>query len=593
MKSKNNIQSEQSKINNSNSSQIINKSNLNNLENSLSCSNLLTSNNIKQKLTEKLKSKEKENENENDKKKDISQEIIKESEKSKSNIENKSNNALNLKRTVNNIIVDNKFLSRSGVKERKKKIDNDVALYQDFIIDGYNNALSNNKKNLIERLGECIEKKHQTINFWKKNYKKIEKLEESHKIPKEKLFKEYKNYQKSMFGTGFVNDPKTSSLYGNGYYTNISKKMKHSYSTSNILDKKNSGDFPLLLNAPITYIKKFSSYSEKERNEKNILALLKLKHFLNMYWKQRKEIVKEFFNKYNLNDPLLFKDINLDHFANYVNDNISDDNDISENNCDIETRLPMIDIINKGIKYKPYLNMKKNKNEIKNNINKKFSKFKKNKTRITINNLSRSTDELSKEKEYLDSLITKDKITKYKSFLNRNYKTSVINKLLKGLTKEEKLNYFSKKKYGQVEIRDKNNLANNLEKQALYIRRFNAKSNKFFNKSSIKYYNNDDLKKLNDELNFVSYSIVKKFESESMKKNQEKILGDKKYKGLNDKIIDKLNQRLYYTIKEKYHLSHPEVIPTQKKKLLEYIIALKVQERKNFEQKLLDDSKKI
>ena len=87
MKSKNNIQSEQSKINNSNRSQIINKSNLNILENSLSCSNLLTSNNIKQKLTEKLKSKE----NENGKKKDISQEIIKESEKSKSNIENKSN----------------------------------------------------------------------------------------------------------------------------------------------------------------------------------------------------------------------------------------------------------------------------------------------------------------------------------------------------------------------------------------------------------------------------------------------------------------------------------------------------------------------
>ena len=163
MKNKNYVQSEQSKINNSNSSQIINKSNLNNLENSISCSNLLTSNNINQKLAEKLKSKEKEDEN--DKKKDISQEIIKESEKSKSNIENKSNNALNLKRTVNNIIVDNKFLSRSGVKERKKKIDNDIALYQDFIIDGYKNALSNNKKNIIERLGECIEKKHQSIDF--------------------------------------------------------------------------------------------------------------------------------------------------------------------------------------------------------------------------------------------------------------------------------------------------------------------------------------------------------------------------------------------------------------------------------------------
>jgi hypothetical protein len=138
-----------------------------------------------------------------------------------------------LKRTVNNIIVDNKFLSRSGVKERKKKIDNDIALYQDFIIDGYKNALSNNKKNIIERLGECIEKKHQTIDFWKKNYKKIGKMEESDKIPKEKLFKEYKNFQKSMIGTGFVNDPKSSSLYGNGYYTNVYKINVHIKKTKN------------------------------------------------------------------------------------------------------------------------------------------------------------------------------------------------------------------------------------------------------------------------------------------------------------------------------------------------------------------------
>ena len=571
MKTKNIIQNDQSKINNI---QPINKNNLNNLDNSVNFSNLLTSNNFHEKKEEKSKSKSKEN----------SKEKIKENEKNKNKsiIDNKSNELPFMKRTVNNIIVDNKYLSRSGIKEKKKKIDNDIQLYQDFLIDGYKNSLINNKKNIIERLGDCIEKKHQSIDFWKKNYKQFEK------IPKEEVFKEYKNYQKAMVATGFINDTKTNSMYENAYYTNFNKRMKHSYSTSNILDKKNSGDFPLLLNTPMTYIKKFSSFSEKERNEKNILALLKLKHFLSMYWKQRKEIVKEFFNKFNVNDPILYKDINLDNFANYINDNINEDNDLNENNNDIETRLPMIDIILKGIKYKAYLNLK-NKNEFKSNLNKKFGKFKKNRNKISINNLSRSTDELSQEKEYIESLITKEKITKYKSFLNRNYKTSVTNRLLKGLTKEEKLNYFSKKKYGQVIIRDKNNLANSLEKQAKYIKKFNPKSNKYFNKSSIKYYNNDDLKKLNDELNFVSDSIVKKFESESMEKNQEKILGSKEYRGLNDKIIDKLNQRLYYTIKEKYHLSHPEVIPTQKKKLLEYIIVQKIQERKNFEQKLLND----
>ena len=198
-----------------------------------------------------------------------------------------------------------------------------------------------------------------------------------------------------------------------------------------------------------------------------------------------------------------------------------------------------------------------------------------------------SEDLLSEEKEYMDTIITRGKINEYKNFLDRNYKMSVTNALLKGLTKEEKLNYFSKKKYGQVEILDKNNLANNLKKQALYIKRFNPEMRRYFNKSSIKYYNKDDLKKLNDELNDASYSIIKKFESDKMKQTQEKILG-KKY---NEKIIDKLNQRLYYTIKEKYHLNHPEVIPTQKKKLLEYIIAQKLQERNDFEQKIINSMK--
>ena len=566
MKNKSNIQSDQSKNNNS---QILNKTNLNNLENSLNCSNLLSSNNFHQSKEEKSKDITKDNN-------------LKENEKSSIIMENKSLNLPNLRMTVNNIIVDNKFLIRKGIKEKKKKVNSEVALYQDFLIDGYKNALTNNKKNIIERLGDCIEKKYKSIEI----YNNIKKKEN---IPKEKVFKEYQKYQKVMIGTGYLNGPKSNSVYENLYNTN--RKMKQSYSTSNILDKKNSGDFPLLLSTPASYIKKFSSYSEKERNEKNILALLKLKHFLSIYWKKRKEIVKEFFSKYNINESFFYKDINLDNFANYVNDNVNDNNDLNNNICDIETRLPMIDIIMKGIKYKSYLNLKKNKkSEINNNIKKFSNKFKNKENHIKYN-LNQSTDELSEEKEYLDSIIAKEKITKYKSFLNRNYKTSVTNRLLKGLTKEEKFNYFSKKRYGQVEIRDKNNLANNLKKQALYIKRFNPKSNKYFNKSSINYYNNDDLKKLNDELNLVSYSIVKKFESESMKKTQEKILGSKKYRGLNDKIIDKLNQRLYYTIKEKYHLSHPEVIPTQKKKLLEYIIAQKIKERKNFEQKLLEDLK--
>ena len=555
---------EQSKTNNN--SQIINKSNINSLNNSKSCLNLLTSNNFHQKKEEKSQDKSIDKINEKSKSKDI--------EKGKNTLD--SFDFSNMKMPLNNIIVDNKFLSKTGLKPKKKNIDNDLSLYQDFLIDGYLNSLSlsNNKKNVIERLGDCIEKKYQDIGLWNNNINNIKKENNKNKtISKEKFFKEYHKYQKIMLDSALKN----ISVYESGIYNNSNKKMKHSFSTSHILDKKNSGDFPLLLSTPSSYIKKFSSYSEKERNEKNILALLRLKHFLSMYWKKRKDIIKEFFDKYNLNEPLFYKDNYLDNFANYINDNVNNDNNLNNNICNIETRLPMIDIILKGIKYKSYSNIKRKKTN-NNKINTKSP-------------LNSSTDELSEENEYIDSLITKGRIAKYKSFLNRNYKTSVNNRLLKGLTKEEKLNYFSKKKYGRVEIRDKNNLVNNLEKQALYIKRFNPKSNRYFNKSSIKYYNNDDLKKLNDELNFISYSIVKKFESESMRKTQEKILGTKKYKGLNDKIIDKLNQRLYYTIKEKYHLNHPEVIPTQKKKLLEYIIAQKVQERKNYEQKLLKDLK--
>lgn len=519
---------------------LLNKSNLNNSDNSKTRSNILTSNNFHLKENSKEKSTEKIKETLNDNSKTLIESV----------------DFLNTKMTVNNIIVDNKFLSRTGLKQMKKNINNDVSLYQDFIIDGYKKSLSNNKKNIIERLGDCIEKKYNNIEIRKKNEKK-------------------ENTSKNTVPVQNNNHLDESRLF-----QNYNKKMKNSYSTSHILDKKNTGDFPLLLSTPSSYVKKYSSYSEKERDEKNILSLLKLKYFLNIYWKERKEIIKEFFDKFNMNEPLFYKDNHLDNFANYINDNVSNDVNFNNNYCNIETRLPMIDIISKGIKYKSYSNIKKsdkNKNTIKS---KKSSNY-----------LNNSIDELSEEKEYLDSLITKGKIAKYKSFLNRNYKTSVTNRLLKGLTKEEKLNYFSKKKYGRVEIRDKNNLVNNLEKQALYIKKFNPKTKKYFNKSSINYFNNDDLKKLNDELNFVSYSIVKKFESESMKKTQEKILGTKKYKGLNDKIIDKLNQRLYYTIKEKYHLSHPEVIPTQKKKLLEYIIVQKIQERNNFEQKLLKDLK--
>ena len=502
----------------------------------------------------------------------IIKDIIEKSKlKDKNKIQNRSTENPFIKKEVNNIIVDNKYLIKSGIKEKKKRLGDDVALYQSFLFEEYKNPIINTKKNIIERLGESIEKK----------YKKIELLKN----------KRYENMYhncgkpKKTVNSDNQTETKSNSINEKRIFVGVDKKIKNSFSSSHILDKKKAGDFPLLLSVPSSYLKNFSSCSEKMRNEKNILTLFKLKHFLNLYWPQKREIIKEFFIKININEPEFYKGNNLDNFAHYINDHINNDGNLNDYNCDIETRLSMHDIISKGIKYKPNSNLENNNyNNYKNGSNKLGKKLKlKVKRNI-------SEDLLSEEKEYIDSIIARAKITKYRNFLDRNYKMSVTNALLKGLTKEEKIKYFSKKKYGQVEILDKNNLANNLHKQALYIKRFNPQLRKYYNKSSIKYYNNDDLKKLHDELNDASYSIIKKFENQKMKRTQEKILG-KKYNGLNEKIIDKLNHRLYYTIKEKYHLNHPEVIPTQKKKLLEYIIAQKLEERNDFEQKIKNSMK--
>ena len=107
-------------------------------------------------------------------------------------------------------------------------------------------------------------------------------------------------------------------------------------------------------------------------------------------------------------------------------------------------------------------------------------------------------------------------------------------------------------------------------------------------KKSVNSFNNEDLKKLNEELKIANDSVFKKSMNENKIREREKLLGIKGEK-LNENIIDKLNERLYYTIKVKYHKNHPEVIPKKKQKLLEYIIANKVKQRKDFLDKLLQN----
>ena len=157
--------------------------------------------------------------------------------------------------------------------------------------------------------------------------------------------------------------------------------------------------------------------------------------------------------------------------------------------------------------------------------------------------------------------------------------------MLKRFTKEEKQIYFSGKKYGEIDIIDKKNLANNIHKQALYQKIYDSISKESSPKKSINSFNNEDLKKLNEELKIANESIFINHLKENEIKEQEKSSG-MKYIRLNNPVINRLNQRLYYVIEEKYIKSHPDLIPKKKHKLLEYIIAKRLNERKNFEDKL-------
>jgi hypothetical protein len=310
-----------------------------------------------------------------------------------------------------------------------------------------------------------------------------------------------------------------------------------------------------------------------------VATLIKLKHYLTLYWKQRKDVITEFFQRNKIYAADFYEEKNLYNFANYINDNVFYDEKGTK--CNIETRVPLINIIIKGINYKPYFVLKKI--DIDNN------KTKVNNLTLTkkIGGENKDTEELNKEKDLVDFIESKDKIKKIRNFYEKNYKKDVINKLLKRFTKEEKLNYFSAKKYGEINITDKKNLVNNIQKQALYQKMYNSISDVDTPKKSINCFDNEDLKKLNDELRVANESILNKKLKDNEIKEKEKTNGIKNLRLIsNSKMINRLNQRLYYVTKEKYNKSHPDLIPKKRQKLLEYIIVQRINERKNFEDKI-------
>lgn len=516
------------------------------LENSLNTSNILTSNHF-YKIKETIEPPNTEEKNKIGNNQDTEMKI-----KEYRNVCDSIGVGNSYKETNDDtFIIHTKILNDNNIKPKFKKVNSELELFQDYILEDYKNPNIKDQRNIIEKLGACVEKKYSNIRNWKNNDRN-NKMRGAMSI--------------RMRQVNPLNDyNKNSTIFS-------SKKTKHSYSTSHILDSKGKDSFPIIINSPLNIEKKFSSRSEKERNDKNVSALIRLKHYLTIYWKQRKEIIIEFFQKNNIYGNFFYKEKHLYNFANFINENVFDDKNGTK--CNIETRYPMIEIVLKGINYKPVFNIKK-KEVNKNNNPASLRKSLK---------IGETFDELNQEKEMADYMESKDKVEKFRNYLDRNYKKSIIDKMLKRLTKEEKLVYFSEKKYGEIEIIDKQNLVNNIHKQALYQKIYDSLNEEKFSKKSINFFNNDDLQKLNEELKVAKDSIFRNSLKKYKLKEQEKTPGIKKSTS-NKRIIDKLNQRLYYTTKEKYHQNHPEIIPKRKHKLLEYVIAQRIKERKEFEDK--------
>lgn len=516
------------------------------LENSLNTSNILTSNHF-YKIKETIEPPNTEEKNKIGNNQDTEMKI-----KEYRNVCDSVGVGNSYKETNDDtFIIHTKILKDNNIKPKFKKVNSELELFQDYILEDYKNPNIKDQRNIIEKLGACVEKKYSNIRNWKNN-------DRNNKIRGAMSIR--------MRQVNPLNDyNKNSTIFS-------SKKTKHSYSTSHILDSKGKDSFPILINSPLNIEKKFSSRSEKERNDKNVSALIRLKHYLTLYWKQRKEVIIEFFQKNNIYGNFFYKEKHLYNFANFINENVFDDKNGTK--CNIETRYPMIEIVLKGINYKPVFNIKKkevNKNSNPASLRKSLK-------------IGETFDELNQEKEMADYMESKDKVEKFRNYLDRNYKKSIIDKMLKRLTKEEKLVYFSEKKYGEIEIIDKQNLVNNIHKQALYQKIYDSLNEEKFSKKSINFFNNDDLQKLNEELKVAKDSIFRNSLKKYKLKEQEKTPGIKKSTS-NKRIIDKLNQRLYYTTKEKYHQNHPEIIPKRKHKLLEYVIAQRIKERKEFEDK--------
>ena len=412
------------------------------------------------------------------------------------------------------------------------------------------------------------------------------------------FFNNYRDYQKEFLSSAY------NLKYNNNYskidfnkikntsITPINNKSKNKLlkknnsfiqrSISNILQRRNHGELPIFLNSPVTFMKNFQSYSEKERDDKNSHALLRLRDFLDIYWDKRIELVSEFFSTYQINKKEYYTLKNLENFAHYIYENITDDTNITKGI--IETRIPMKEIIEKGIQYNNYsskklkyskslekissnsinskklkknlTNREKDKNIFNKNININFRKSRSswNNNTININNCFYNDNYINNNYEISDretnqKILLDERIEKYRKYLNRNYGAKVNNRFMRKYNQEEKNNYFSKRKVGKIDILDKENLVNNINKQSNF---YKLKSTSFSIRKNqpIQTFTEKDFRELFEELREAKESYL--FENKNNLNNEEENIWIKMYEDVKKHNFEK----------------NPELILKKKKKLL-------------------------
>lgn len=549
------------------------------------------------------------------------------------NFEQKDGKKENKKVSTFNNVVPQKVLkfNKRKLNLRKNNTEKNINIYENAIMDKLKFIITNTNNN-------CQNKTNKFNSKIKFDLSPIQK--------QNNLFDNFKDYQKEFLSSAYnfdINEnninikkystieftkDKSSSLtpYPNKTNVNFTRNIinkiphhKHSNNSflsrpiSNILLRKKHGEIPIILNSPITFVKNYKSNSEKERDEKNSKALFRLRDFLDMYWDKRNQLVTEFFNIHQVTDKEYYTLKKLENFAHYIFDNISDNTNITKGI--IETRIPMKEIIDKGVQYKNY-SLKKmknsnsmptisdinlidhknknitgnnwfNSNQIQNkmkdnNINNfsiRKSRMIENKGEINVDNCFNIDNYMNdkyqiSDKENGEKKILNDKIYKYKKYLDKNYGQKINNKFLKDYNQKEKINYFHKRKIGKIDIPDRKNLANNIQKQSDFYK-LRSTSFSLRKNCSIHSFSEHDFKELYNELNQIKENYT--------------IFGDEKENELkaNGSQDDNIWIKMYENVKKNKFERNPETILKKKKKLLEYIIFQNIKRRKDLEKDVL------